>query len=75
MSYITFYLANFRPFLVPVPSSWDLSSVVYGDLRILVHAIPIGIGILLFVEGLEQVGFNSRAAATRGVSVRFALRF
>ena len=32
MSCITFYLTNYRQFLVPVPGSQDLSSVVYGGL-------------------------------------------
>ena len=33
MSYITLYLANSLQFLVPVPGSRDLSSVVYGGLK------------------------------------------
>ena len=32
MSYVTIYLANSRVVLIPLPGSWDLSSVVYGGL-------------------------------------------
>ena len=33
MSCIILYLANSRHYLVPVPGSWDSSSVVYGELE------------------------------------------
>ena len=69
MSFVTFYLANARKFLVPGPGSQDLSSVVFrglirthvvvpgdgGHFRIAVHlALEVNIVPLLDVRGLQR---------------------
>ena len=57
MSYITLYFANFRQFLVPVPWSWDLCSIVYGDLN---RHVIISTGNLRRISIPNGVRFISR---------------
>ena len=61
MSYFTLYLANSRQFLVPVPGSRDLSSVVYAGLNTQLNSTQFLMSHVLSIIGYLESAYSIAA--------------